>query len=166
MRTLKLIVWIAALFIIETVFAQVIDVNGMAPGLLMAFSVAFALRERETGIAGIVIIICGILSATETGRSFPLTLTAAGLSGAAACFMRTAARPVPVWLKNAVITLFTAFLLASAEYMTARGTITAEGLFGSVLVYTAYTLAAGAVLCPIAGRVFFRETKEDRLLIV
>ncbi len=164
MRTLKIVLWIAVMFLLETVFADVIGIMGVVPDMLPAFAVSFAFCERRTAPAVYIMLICGALTGSMLGRSFPACVLAVACAGLAAHSLRSAVKFVPVWLKNAVIVLFMSFLLASAEYIFARATITPHGLFYSIIPYTVCTTALSCAVYPLVKRVFFKETEVSRLL--
>ena len=166
MRILKIVLWIAVIFLLETVFTRIIGIRGILPDLLLAFTVAFALRERSLAAVVYIMLICGVLSGSMLGRSFPACVLAAACAGLAARSLRSSIKFVPVWLKNAVLMLFTSFLLSSAEYLFAYGTITPGGLFFSILPFTAYTTAASCAVYPLVKRVFCKDAEVSELLMM
>ena len=47
MKFLKLTVWMAVFFLLQTVFADVIRIYGSVPDLLMAFAMIYSFYERD-----------------------------------------------------------------------------------------------------------------------
>ena len=166
MKIFKTIVWIAILFILESVFVNIIDIRGAVPDLLTVFAAAYAARERRLTTSAYVIIVCGVLTGSIVGRSFPISVLEAAFAGTAMFVLKDRIRFVPVWLKNAAVMLVTAAAAGFAEYFAACGFGDVFGALAGVLSYTAYTLAAALIIYPIVTRSVFYEKEGSKLLVI
>lgn len=166
MKIFKTIVWIVILFILESVFVNIIDIRGVVPDLLTAFAAAYAARERRLSVSAYVIIVCGVLTGSIVGRSFPISVLEAAFAGTAVFALKDRIRFVPMWLKNAAVITVTAAAAGFAEYFAACGFGDAFGAVSGVLIYTVYTLAAALVIYPLVKRLIFYEKEGSKLLVI
>lgn len=164
MRTIKIIIWIFALFILQSVFGGVIGIRGCVPELLLCFTVCFAICDSSR-ISAYVLIACGILSGSGVGRVFPIAVIVIGGAGLIACGMASRLRFIPVFVRALAIIALCAFVMCSAEYFTAYKAITFTVLVTRLLPFTLYTAAWGGIMYPTVRRTLFKKT-EKKLLVV
>lgn len=166
MKLFKTIIWILVLFLIETVFSGIIGIRGTAPDLLIAFAAAYGAREKRLSTAAYVILACGILTGSMTGKSFPISVLAAAFAGISAFVWQSKAKFIPVWIKNAVIMIITASFAGAAEYFAARGFSDMYGLLTEAVPYAAYTVAVSLAVYPAVKRFIFGEQRKTMLRLV
>lgn len=160
MKLLKQILWIIILFIIQTVFAGAVNILGFAPDLLLAFAVIFVVCEKDWTSTLYISLACGILAGSCAGREFSVVVLVFGACGALSQLPLGRIKFIPGFIRAFFAAVFAAFIMGAAEFFIASGTISAAGVLGSVLPFTAYTAAAVCILYPLVRHSLFRRSAK------
>lgn len=164
MKTLKLVLWIFVLYIIQNIFYPIISVTGIVPDLFLGFVVAYSAFEHRFNKLSSVIIICALVAGCGTGRVFPVVTLFVGLSGIAAYQLCSYLRFIPQFLRMLVLTAVFAFVMSITEFFALSRTITSEFITGTALWQTLYTvLVAGIIYFAVKKTIL--KNKEKKLLI-
>lgn len=166
MRIVKLTVWLVLLYVIQTVFTNLIKINGVAPELMLVFAVVYAFYERSFVSASYTAIICGMLAGCFLANSFPLAVIITGIFGMIAFYAKNALKFVPGIVRCIAVTAAAAFLLGAAHCFIAFKEIDMYSFVTEIIPYTIYTTAVVIVMYPLIGRVFFKEKDEKKLLLL
>lgn len=165
MRKFKIAIWMIVVYIIQTVFCGVIDFNGTAPDLLLAFTVIFAFYELELKATTVIILLSGVLSGSEAGRIFPAVMIVTGIAGLLSRGLFKMFKFVPQCIKIISVIIVASFLLCSFEYFAMYKSIPAAALMESILPYVAYTGVAGCIMYPIVKRTLFSNRNQKQLIV-
>lgn len=165
-KIIKIVMWILLLYILQTVFANLIDINGILPELLFSFSVIYAFREKSFVYASYIIVICAILSGSMIEGSFPMTVIIVGVAGIASFYFKNIAKFIPgIWRCTSLIAVST-FLLGAGHCFIVMRTINTYSLVTEIIPYTIYTSIVSIIMYPLIWRVLFKERSEKELLIL
>lgn len=152
---IKIIIWAALLYLLESAFVNIIDIRGFVPELLTAFAAAYAARERRLSSAAYLMLACGLMTGSMVGKSFPISVLSTAAAGTTMYILRERIRFVPMWIKNAAVMIILSFLTGAAEYFAARGFADPGAMPGEVLPYTVYTAVAAVIIYPLVKRTLF-----------
>lgn len=166
MRIVKITVWLLLLYVIQTVFTNLIKINGVAPELILVFAIVYSFNESNFAPVSYIAIICGIITGCIMGNSFPISVLVIGVFGVIAFYSKTIMKFIPAIVRCTAVTAAAAFLLCSMHCFIEFKKITMYGFFGEIIPYTVYTTVVSAVMYPIIIRVFFKEKDEKKLLIL
>lgn len=164
MKTLKLVLWIFVLYIIQNIFYPIISVTGFIPDFLLGFTVSYAAIEHRFSKISPVIIICAVLAGTGTGRVFPITVAFIGFAGVASYIICGYMRFIPRIIRTQSVTAVFAFLMYVAEFFVSGKTVTYGFIVNTALWCTLATVVASCVIYLILKRVMFKDT-EKKLLV-
>lgn len=164
MKTLKLVLWIFVLYMIQNIFYPIISVTGIIPDVLLGFAVSYAALEHRFGKLSPVIIICAVLAGTGTGRVFPIVTALVGFGGIASYIICGYMRFIPQFIRTQAVTAVFAFLMCIAEFFVSEKTVTYGFIINTALWYMLYTTAVSCVIYLILKRVMFKDT-ERKLLV-
>lgn len=153
MQKLKLVLWIAILFILQTCLGLYIAVGEIAPELLFVFAIGYALHERNEKLRFIVPVICGALVDLTGGRIFGVsvliyTLTALGGVWVTDLFYRTG-------MLFRFPLLFVLSMLGSTVYFLCNISVFGQmgNVFGKIIVPTAcYNTVSAILIFPLIKR--------------
>ncbi len=164
MRTIKIIISILVLFILQSVFGGLISIKGCVPELLLCFTVCFAVQD--SGRASVyVLIACGILSGSCVGRVFPVAVLTIGAAGLIACGAASRLRFIPMAVRTVVIIAVCAPLMNAAEYFVAYKAMTLTVLVTRILPFTIYTAVCGGIMYPAVKQMMFKKTQKKLLIV-
>lgn len=166
MKIIKIIVWVVLLYIIRTVFGGVISVFDSMPELLLVFSVIYAFNERRFSDASYMIVICAILTAVSSGKSFSTVLLITGAASVASHELFNVMRFVPKYVRCLILILASSFLIGAAECFYANNVITPQLLFTGILPYVIYTGISSCVIYPLMAKTLFPKEKSRKLLVI
>ena len=166
MKTVKLTVWLVLLYVIQTVFINLIKINGVAPELILVFAVVYAFYERSFVFASYTAIICGMLAGCLMANSFPLSVIIIGIFGVIAFYAKNTLKFIPGIVRCIAVTALASFLFIASHCFITFKSIGMNSLFTEIFPYTIYTTAIVIAMYPFIGRVFFKEKDEKKLLLL
>ncbi len=76
MKQFKLFLWIAGITIAETVLSVFVNIKGITPDLLLAFTIAYAAYERSLKPVVVIAVICGIIASAVGADEFVVIMIA------------------------------------------------------------------------------------------
>lgn len=164
MRTIKIAVWILALYIIENVFGKVIAVGGTVTDLMLAFVISYSFSERRFKPSAYVILICSVLNGVGVGRIFPIAFALTGFAGILAQSLNGSFRSVPGFVRVGIFSALTSFVMCCCEYFVTFMKIDTKMLLTTALPFVISTAVATAIIYIILEKTMFKD-KERRLLI-
>lgn len=158
MQKLKIVLWIAILFILQTCLEPYIAVGGIIPELLFVFAIGYALCERDEKRRFIVPVICGALVDLSSGQIFGVsvliyTLTAMGGVWVTNLFYQTG---ILFWFPL----LFVLSMLGGTAYFLCNIGVFGQmgNVFGEIIVPTAcYNTVSAILIFP-----FIKKTWKQR----
>lgn len=166
MRIVKLAVWLVILYVLQTVFAGLIAINGAVPELMLAFAVVYAFCETGFAAASNTALVCGMLAGCVMGNSFPLSVLIIGSWGLISFYGKNVLRFIPAVIRCVLLTAAAALLMGTAECFAVLKAISLGSFLTEILPYTIYTAAAAVIIYPLAGRTFFKKEDEKKLLMI
>lgn len=165
MRTVKIISWIFVIYIIQTVFAGIIGIREAVPDLLLGFSVIYAFREKRYKPCVYMMLVCGMLSGSCVGRSFPVDVLITGAASVAAHELSYRLRFVPKFIRAEITVAAAAVVLSAADYFISYRTLGADAVITGIIPYGTYTLICSCIMYPIMVKTLFKK-EEKQLLVV
>lgn len=164
MKTLKLVLWIFILYIIQNVFCPIISITNIVPELLLSFAVSYAAVEHRFNRLSAVVIVCAVVSGTGTGRVFPIVTTLVGVGGMASYLFRGYLRFIPQFLRTQAVTAIFAFFICVAERFVFSHNFTSSFFVDIALWYTVYTVAVSSVIYLILSKTILKDTNKKILI--
>ncbi|MCH5212882.1 MAG: hypothetical protein J1G06_07695 [Oscillospiraceae bacterium] len=165
MRTVKIIAWILAIYIIQTVFAGLIGIRGIVPDLLLGFSVIYSFHEQRYNSCTYIMLACGMLAGSCVGRSFPADVLVIGAASVAAHELSGRIRFVPKFVRTELMVAAAAVVLSAAEYFISYKALGANAAIRNILPYATYTLICSFIMYPLIVKTLFKK-EEKQLLVV
>ncbi len=163
MRVVKLTLWIAILYILQTVFCGVISVNGTVADLMLVFCLAYAFMERSVSSAALVIIICSVLNGSAVGRIFPVVTAVTAFGGIVSYSFYNYLRFIPSFLRFLIVLIPVSFVMSVIETIIAYRGI--ENVLAIAIPYIIYTAAASAIIYPLLYKTMFKNDESKRFII-
>lgn len=166
MKTVKLTLWLVLLYVIQTVFVNLIKISGIAPELMLVFAVVYSFHERSFVSASYTAIICGMLAGSLMSNNFPLSVIITGIFGMIAFYAKNTLKFVPGAVRCIAVTASASFILGAAHCFTAFKEISMYSFVTEIIPYTIYTAAAVILIYPFIRLSFFKEKDEKKLLLL
>ncbi len=165
-KIIKIIVWLLVMYILSTVFAGLIKINGVMPELMLSFAVIYAFREKSFASASYIMVICGIVSGSMLASIFPISVIVIGVASIIAFYLKNTAKFIHGVVRCEIVIALAVVLMSAAGCFVALRTIDLNSLYMEIIPRAVYTVIAAAVMYPLMGVTFFRERTEKKLLIM
>lgn len=162
MKTIKIVLWIFVLYIIQNVFYPIMSVSGIVPDLIVGFAVSYPIIEPRLRKASPIIIICAVIAGTGTGRIFPVVTLFCGFASTMS-YLTNGQRSIPNTLRVALITVICVYLMSVTEYFVLFKEIKTGFLIGNALWHTLYSAVAASIIY-IAVKT--KNKKKDKNILV
>ncbi len=158
-------IWVVVLFILNSVFVQIISINGFMPDLLLAFLVVYAFMKRRFAAVSYMTIICALLNGAITGRVFLVATMVTGVAGMIAYNSSNYLRFVHESIRIAGIAFAMSFVTEIFEYFFTYHTLMGGVILGNVLPDAIYTAVASGVIYLIIKKTSFKNEDKQLLMI-
>lgn len=165
MRTLKIVLWILAIYIIENLFGGALAVGGATADFLIAFSVAYSFFERKLSKLIYIIIICAILNGAGVGRVFPIATAVTGIGALIGYSFYNYLRMIPAFLRVSILSAATAFVASCAEIFVSYKTLFVSSVWTVAVVHGVYTGVVACIIYALLFRTLFKN-RDKRLLTI
>ncbi len=162
MRTVKIAVWIAVLYLLQTVFGRLISVYGITPQLLTAFAVLFPFISEDDKESAYTALVCAALSGAMVGHYFAADMIVIGVAYLISHFAVQNIRFVPSWIRAHTMTALAAFVYAAVVCFSAKMSVNGFDIRRYILPNVIYTLICSFVMYPIIKKTLFG--KADKVL--
>lgn len=166
MRIIKIVLWIVLMYIVQTVFGDVISVLDAMPELILVFSIIFAFRERNFIDVSYVLIACGIAAGSCSGKSFSTVLLIVGAASIAAYGFSNILRFVPKYIRCLILILISALAIGTAECFYYNSIISLNLIYIDILPYVIYTGLSSCLIYPLMALTLFPKEKTKKLLVI
>ena len=157
-------IWVAVLFILNSVFVQVISINGSCADLLLAFLVVYAFMKRRFSAVSYMTIICALLNGAITGRVFLAVTMVTGAAGMIAYNSSNYLRFIHEGVRIAGVGFVMSFICEILEHFFAYHTLSATAVFGYALPDAIYTAIVSWIIYLIVKKTSFKN--EDKQLLM
>lgn len=166
MKNLKIFLWVLLLFIIQTVTANYIRINGIVPDIVFAFIAALTMLEGDYVCAVTVSVICGVFSGSLGGGSFAFETLYYTYSAVLILKFRDKYKNVPRIFKTAVTAFVLNTVFAVIRYFIKNLSLPASAVLHVFLPYGFYnTLIAAVIYVLVKYTMYGGEGKREKQLI-
>ncbi len=158
-------IWVVILYILNSVFVQLISINGSVPDLLLAFLVVFCFMKRRFSAVSYMTIICALLNGAITGRVFLVATMVTGAAGMIAYNSSNYLRFIHEGVRIAGVSLGMAFIGEILEHFFTYHTLTASMVLNIALPDAIYTAVASWIIYLIVRKTSFKNEDKQLLMI-
>ena len=160
MKFLKLTVWMAVFFLLQTVFADAIRICGYVPDMLMAFAMIYSFYEREKTYLLFTVIFCGVLAGSGVGREFSLVVLFTAIGCVSSSIASERLRFVPEFVRLFFVIIVDVFVLGCCEFFVVQNGIGSTFDVTKIIPHTIYTTAVAGIMCPIMVRTILYKPRK------
>lgn len=158
-------IWVIVLYILNSVFVQVISINGSHADLLLAFLVVYAFMKRRFSAVSYMTIICALLNGTITGRIFLVVTMITGAAGMLAYNSSNYFRFIKAGVRIAGVSFGMSFICEIFEYFFTYHTLTGTAVLSYALPDAVYTAVVSWIIYLIVKKTSFKNEDKQLLMI-
>ncbi len=158
-------IWVVVLYILNSVFVQIISVNGHMPDLLLAFLVVFSFMKRRFSAVSYMTIICALLNGAITGRVFLVVAMVMGAAGMIAYNSSNYLRFIHEGVRIAGVTFCMAFIGEVFEHFFAYHSLIISAVVNNALPDAVYTAVVSWIIYLIVKKTSFKNEDKQLLMI-
>lgn len=164
MKILKYAVWIAVIFLFQTVVANEIKIMAIVPNVVLPFVVLVAVKEDDFWALTAVSAVCAVMAGALCAKSFFFEVLFYTYLSALVFNLRKRMRRMPDFMRYIIWILPSAAITEIAGGMM---TFTSFDIFNVYPVLAVlYTFAMALLLYPIASPLLYGRNKVKKQLIV
>ncbi len=158
-------IWIIVLYILNSVFVQVISINGSCADLLLAFLVVYAFMKRRFSAVSYITIVCALLNGTITGRVFLVATMVTGAAGMIAYNSSNYLRFIHEGVRIAGVGFAMSFIAEILEYFFTYHTLSGTAVLSYALPDAVYTAVVSWIIYLIVKKTSFKNEDKQLLMI-
>lgn len=164
MKILKYAVWIAIIFLFQTVIANEIQIMSVFPNVVLPFVVLVSVKEDDFRILTAVSVICAVISGALCAKSFCFDVLFYTYLSAFIFNLRKRTGRMPDFMRYIIWILPSALISEIAGGMLLSMSVYILNIYSIGAV--CYTFCAALIMYPIASPLIYGRNKVKKQLIV
>ena len=167
MRNVKLVIWFFIIFILQTVAANYLKVQGVRPDFVLGFAMCIVVMENSFNAAMFMGILCGVLTGALCGKNFPCSVLVYTYSFIILLKLRKKAVNLPDIWKVLGYTAIITLIGETVSYLILYYSITyfTEAFLEMIIPAAIYNVVVALIIYPIAKRSLFKTEAKKKLII-
>ena len=166
MRVFKYSVWIAVLFLVQTVLINDIRIYSMCPDIILPFVIVSAIKEDSFKLSTAVGIVCAVISGALCGKNFYFAVLFYTYTSALVFNLRRHPRYMPDFVRYILWVFFASLVSEIISYLILY--MSFDWFLKAFILYmlpsALYTLAASLVIYPLANAALYKSNVKRTLI--
>ena len=166
MRRLKHTLWIALLFLVQTVIINDLRAFSVRPDIILPFVVLSALKEDSFKVASVLSVVCAVLAGALCGKNFPFAVLFYTYTGAIVFNTKRRSRYMPTLLRYFLWVGAAALISETVSYLILYKSL--QWFLKAFILYmipsVIYTLITSAILYPIIVSTLYKTGIKKHLI--
>jgi len=166
MRRLKYTLWIALLFLVQTVIINDLRAFSVRPDIILPFVILSALKEDSFKVSAVLSIVCAVLAGALCGKNFSFAVLFYTYTGAIVFNSKRKSRYMPTLLRYFLWIATAAVISEAISYLILYKSL--QWFLKAFILYmipsVIYTLIASAFLYPVITSTLYKNSTKKHLI--